>query len=237
MEGAEAGTSRVKMIEKRPVVWLLLLAVVLFVALGAVLLARTRATGPPVPRTTRATKQEAIALYNKGDFKKALPKLEAYVEGHPADAQSRGMLASSYWLSGKSEQALAEYLVILKDKPEDAETLYKVGILYQQIQKPALSTSYLRKAVAANPKAPLFHVELAKALTREKKYARAVAEWKEAIALSPANQKYQSLIYAQLGDTYSLSKDKAKAVEAYRKAVELDDGNGYAQQQLKKTGE
>lgn len=236
MEGTEEGSSRVKASERRPAIWLLLLAVVLFVALAAVLLVRMRGAEPSAPPTTRATKQQATALYNKGDFKKALPKLQAYVKGHPADAESRSMLASSYWLSGKSKQALAEYLVLLKDTPEDAETLYKVGILYQQMRKPALSTSYLRKAVAANPKAPLFHVELAKALQREKKYAAAVAEWKEAIALSPANQKYQSLIYAQLGDTYLLSKDKAKAREAYDKAIELDDDNGYARQGLEKAG-
>jgi len=221
----EAG-SRVNASERRPALWLLISAVVLFVVLGAVLLARMKGAGPTVPAATKATKQEATSLYNKGDFKKALPKFSAYVQGHPTDSGSRSMLASSYWLSGKPNQALSEFLLLLKDKPKDAETLYKVGILYQQMQKPALSTSYLRKAVAANSKTPLFRVELAKALT----------QWKQAIALSPANQKYQSLIYAQLGDTYSLSKDKPKAKDSYGKALELDADNGYAQEQLKKLG-
>ena len=231
----EAG-SRVNASERRPALWLLISAVVLFVVLGAVLLARMKGAGPTVPAATKATKQEATSLYNKGDFKKALPKFSAYVQGHPTDSGSRSMLASSYWLSGKPNQALSEFLLLLKDKPKDAETLYKVGILYQQMQKPALSTSYLRKAVAANSKTPLFRVELAKALTREKQYAAAVTQWKQAIALSPANQKYQSLIYAQLGDTYSLSKDKPKAKDSYGKALELDADNGYAQEQLKKLG-
>jgi len=184
---------------------------------------------------TSATKKQAIALFNEGNFKKAIPKLQVYVAGHPNDVKSHSVLAQSYWLAGNTNAALSQYLEIVKIQPNDADTRYRLGILYGLLKENKKSINNLKAAARINPKLAVFRAELAKAYARSGKYGQAIKSWRRALDLTPAgNSLYRAGIYTEIGNIYLLKKDKANAKSAYEEGLKIDAGNKYLQSQLEK---
>lgn len=189
------------------------------------------------PATNADTKKQAVSLFNKGNFQKAIPKLKVYVDEHPSDAGARTVLAQSYWLNGKNKQALDQYLEIIKIKPDDADTLYRLGILYGLLKQNDKSIGSLEKAVKVNPRLAVFQAELAKAYARTGKYDQAVNHWQKALELTPeSNATYRAGVLAEIGNDYVLKGDNAKAREAYTQGLTIEPGNAYLKSQLQKLG-
>lgn len=233
-----ADVKRVDRVETRKqskrFVYLLVISVV---AVALILIWQFR-SGPSVKTkstATVATKKQAIALFNKGDFKKAIPKLKVYVDGHPGDTDARSVLAQSYWLDGKNKSALGQYLVIIKIKPNDAATHYRLGILYGLLKEDKKAISSLKEAARINPQLAVFQAELAKAYARGGNYDKAIGSWRQAFTLTPVgNAAYRAGIYAEIGNIYVLKHDVAKARNYYGEGLKLDGDNKYLKSQLDK---
>lgn len=181
-------------------------------------------------------KKEAIKLYNQGKFKNALPLLEKYLKNHPKDVEARTLLASSYWLKGQVEMAAKEYLKALNFKPNDSDLLYRLGILFRQLNQDDRAVDYLEKAVSARPEIPLYHAELAKTYTKKSLYDQSLAHWEKVLELTPEGEKYRAIIFAEIGNVYVLKGDVNKARESYQKGLAVEPENSYLKAQLEKTG-
>ncbi len=210
--------------------------VVVATALAVILFSNSSKKAKPKSTAKPSQKLEGIKLYNQGKVKEALPKLEAYVSGHPKDIEARDKLASSYWLTGKSKKALAEYLKILKLKPGDADTMYRLGILYRQLNDTKKVGFYLKKAVKEKPEVAIYRSELAKWYSSQRKYDKAIEQWNKVLELGPDNNVYKANVYAELGDTYLLNNDVDQAREAFKKGLSLDSENQHLKTQLQKIG-
>ncbi len=211
------------------IIIILVVAFILFWFLRSGQSTKTKST------VTVETKNKAVALFNKGDFKKAIPKLKVYVNEHPGDIKARSILAQSYWLDGNNKVALNQYLMIIKIKPDDADTYYRLGILYGSLKENKRSISSLKEAVRINPKLAVFQAELAKAYARSGKYDQAINGWRRALDLTPeSNSSYRAGIYAEIGNLYLLKNDSGNAGSAYEEGLKIDGNNEYLKSQLNK---
>lgn len=90
----------------------------------------------------------------------------------PDNQQVKRLLAEAYAISGSQDRALKQYRVILQKDPEDFETWYEQGILFEQMKDTAGAISSLQKAYALQG-VPTYGLELAH-LYAEQKNAKAL---------------------------------------------------------------
>jgi len=171
------------------------------------------------------SRKQIIDTYNKGDYKAVIPSLESFLAANKNDAQMREILASSYLLSGDNKRAGDEYQLLLKTKPNDAELLYKVGILLERTGRQNEAITYLNRAAQAAPNVILFHSEVARADTRAKYYDNAIDEWKKVLNLLPPADKLRSSVLAELANIYILQNDFVQAKGIIATGLSIDPNN------------
>jgi len=211
--------------------WISLAVVFIILAIGFTI--KVWPKGAPVEnkdsnnasQAVKVDKKEIIEAYGKGDFKAVIPSLEKYLSRNPDDQEMREILASSYLLTGDKKHAFKEYEAILEAKPNDPETLYKIGIVLQHMDRTNEAITYLVRATQAAPNVILFRSELARANTKAKYYAEAIEEWKIVLNLLPAADKARASIFAEIANVYILQNEFLQAKEAIANGLALDPTN------------
>ncbi|MDR3146188.1 MAG: tetratricopeptide repeat protein [Treponema sp.] len=120
-----------------------------------------------------------------------------------------------YYKYNQAEEALKEYLLLLKLAPKKSEYYYWAGKLFAERNRGDMAGNYLRKAAELNPREGKIHFELGAMLYREKKAAEAKSELETAL-------KYQSdnaQAHFYLGKLQKDAKDHRGALESFEKAA------------------
>ena len=227
-------------IGKAVVITLAILLLISIIGVGV----RFFSKGPATDSSTRQNadqpiiddKQAIIEKYNKGEFAAAIPSLEKYLSKNPSDQEIREFLASAYLLSGNGARSVKEYQTILKAKPGDADTLYKIGVVLQHMDRGNEAITYLNQAVQAAPDVILFHSELARANARAKFYREAVEEWKIVLNLLPPADKARASALAEIANIYILRGEFAPAKEAIANGLEIEPSSDALLELEKKLG-
>jgi tetratricopeptide (TPR) repeat protein len=171
------------------------------------------------------TVTQITTLYDSGDFKKASTALARYLASNPNDLRMREMLASSYMLIGKNQEAISEYETILKSKQNDADVLYKIGIIKQRMGKQREAIDFLKQASKAAPDVLLINIELARANTEAKMYDDAIEAWKSSLKLIPENDKARVGIIIELANIYLIKADFEKARAVLEDGLAIEPNN------------
>jgi tetratricopeptide (TPR) repeat protein len=206
-----------------------LLALIVIVAAGAAAfylwpntpaMMKTNVSGDDELTVTQITN-----LYDEGKFEPAAKALVKYVASNPSDSNMREMLASSYLMTGKNSEAINEYETILKAKPNDADLLYKVGVIKQKMDQQQDAITYLKRASEASPTVLLFKIELARANTKAKQYEDAIKEWKSALDLLPENDEARINVIAELANIYLIQTNFKEAQKILDNGLQIDPEN------------
>jgi len=115
---------------------------------------------------------------------------------------------------GQVEEALKEYLLLIKLEPYQADNYYWAGKLFQERSRSDMATTYLKKAVELDPRNGSAHFELGMLLYREKRSVEAKAELESALKYEPDNAKG----YFYLGKLLKDNHDYVGALLAFEKA-------------------
>ncbi len=105
----------------------------------------------------------------------------------------RKQAAELYRKFGQPEEALKEYLLLIKKEPVQADHYVAIGELFEERQMSNKALPYLQKAVELNPRHAGAHLRLGILVYRKKKLLEARAELEAAIKLDPEN--YQANYY------------------------------------------
>ncbi|HWR36473.1 MAG TPA: tetratricopeptide repeat protein [Clostridia bacterium] len=116
--------------------------------------------------------------------------------------------------------AIEQYEAIVKIDPKSVEDHLLLGRLYRLNNELAKAESEFKTAVALQPNSEEAVSTLAYLYNEEGDSARA-----QAILESIPESERTAKVYAGLGYTYEQKKDYKHAIEAYKKAVELDKDN------------
>ena len=73
---------------------------------------------------------------NKGDiqvfYALVIKELERYVAGHPQDAEGRALMGYAYFKKGYIDQAISQYELALKIKPDDYSIRHDLGVALRE---------------------------------------------------------------------------------------------------------
>ena len=130
------------------------------------------------------------------------------------EIEFRETIAALYAKFNEADEALKEYILLIKLHPENPGYYYHSGKLFSSRNRGDLAEQYLRKAISLNPKEGSYHFELGMLYYLSKRIKEASAEFEEALNLNP--QDGQILLY--MGKILKDSKDYAGAVSYLEKA-------------------
>lgn len=120
--------------------------------------------------------------------------------------------------AGALGRALAAYQDLLAADPANADALHLTGVLAHQMGRTSVGIACIEQALQLNPRAPLYHRNMAELRKATGDHARAAAHLRQAAALDPANVDTR----IALGLALAADGDIAGAIESYRAALALD---------------
>jgi tetratricopeptide (TPR) repeat protein len=123
-------------------------------------------------------------------------------------------LAALYSQFHEPEEALKEYIVLIKQNPQNPEYYFQAGRIFGSRNRYDLSEQYIRKAVSLNPKEGRYHFELGILYYLGKRIKEAGAEFEAGLKIDPYNA--QALLYT--GKILKDAKDYAGAIPYLEKA-------------------
>ena len=130
------------------------------------------------------------------------------------EAEFRETLASLYAKFHEEEEALKEYVLLIKNHPENADYYYQAGKLFSGRNRADLAEQYLRKAASLSPKERLYRFDLGMHYYLNKRIKEAGAEFEAALRINPTDG--QILLY--MGKIFKDSKEYANAIPYLEKA-------------------
>jgi tetratricopeptide (TPR) repeat protein len=172
------------------------------------------------PKNAEAHYYLGLAYHGDGRDELALMEFKAVnqlgiTDKNIPEVEFRQLLAQLFIRYKQGEEALKEYLLLIKLRPSQSDYYYWAGKLFTERNRTDMAANYLRKAVELNPKDGKVLYELGVMLYKDKKA-------REAKAALEAALKYQSdnaQIHFYLGKIQKDAKDYTAAAGAFEKAA------------------
>jgi len=130
------------------------------------------------------------------------------------ETEFRETIAGLYAKFNEPEEALREYILLIKKHPENAEYYFRAGKLFPGRNRPDLAEQYMKKAVSLNPAEERYRFDLGVQYFLSKKNKEATAELEAALKLNPSNGDAQFY----LGKILKSAKDYTGAIACLEKA-------------------
>ncbi|MDR1893086.1 MAG: tetratricopeptide repeat protein [Spirochaetales bacterium] len=143
-----------------------------------------------------------------GDFSSACPEREY-----------RQTIAQLYKNYNQPEEALKEYLLLIKLEPQNAEFYYQSGMLFENRKRPDKAIQYYQKAISLDTRHSNAHFALGSLYFARQNYIEARGELEIALRFNPDNYKAHFII----GKILRESKNYSQAVAAFEKAMKDPD--------------
>jgi tetratricopeptide (TPR) repeat protein len=135
-------------------------------------------------------------------------------DGYTKEDEFRKKIAALYERFSQPEEALKEYLLLIKLQPNVAEYYLKAGQLFEQRDKSGKAMNFYRKAIELNGRLAEAHQRLGYILYRSKKPLESKNEFEAAIKNDPSS--YQAHFY--LGKLQKESHDYVAALLSFERA-------------------
>lgn len=168
-----------------------------------------------------------------GQFESCAEQYRIIVHRTPKDVKARLNAAECLMLARNYLEASNELDEALKWKRDQDDVYAHLGQLYYLTHKYRQARTALNQALKRNPRHRYAHQYMGLTLEKLTRDAEAIKQLR--VSLGGAGKKDQILIGLHLGDIYARNQDYDKAVEAYRKVLDLDGNNFDGAFQLSRT--
>ena len=136
------------------------------------------------------------------------------------------VLAYSYRLQGKLDQALAYDSKALKIKPDHAPSHYNMGLVFSQMGKLDEAVAQFEQALQTDPDLVDAHANAGKLLGLQGKFQEASDHFRKALAIEPLDAEIHSELGTVLGRQGKFDEAVAQFNEALRIKPEFADAHG-----------
>ena len=130
------------------------------------------------------------------------------------ETEFRETIASLYTRYNETEEALKEYIMLIKLHPENPEYYFMAGKLFSSRNRGDLAEQYFRKAISINSKEKRYHIELGMNYYMAKRIKEANVVFDTVIKLDPQD----GLAQLYMGKILKGAKDFAGSIPFLEKA-------------------
>ena len=152
--------------------------------------------------------------------KKAIAKLQQYLDLHPDEDGARVLLAKIFIHQHAFEKAIAQFQLIHRHNPEEIQSMLLLSELYISRRQPDQAVKILRQILAIRPDSYPAHVLLARLFAGKGEVDNALKQYRKALALNQSTE-----LEMELGDFYLQQKRYGKAARLYKKIVSREPDN------------
>jgi serine/threonine-protein kinase len=162
----------------------------------------------------------AIALAKQGKLAEAIKECRKAVEVEPKDADAHALLAGFLADDRQWKESLvhAQKAVTLDDRLPEAH--YRLGEALAHLNQLEKAMAAYREAIKLRPKYAIAHSHLGIVLGKLNRHKEAAAAHRRALAIEPVAGEYYNLGLALSGQG-----ELQEAVDAYRKAIDLNEND------------
>jgi len=131
------------------------------------------------------------------------------------ELEFRKQMAALFVQFGQDEEALKEYVLLIKAEPAEAAHYFNAGQLFEKHGRSDQAHKYYKKALELDPSHAQAHLRLGMLLYRAKREADARAELESALRFGPDN--YEAAFY--IGKIFKDNKEFTSAVNYFEKSL------------------
>ena len=137
------------------------------------------------------------------------------------DLIDKGLAAQQ---GGDTKEARAQYEAALGISSNDPEALHLLGLVHEQENDRPGAIAMIERAIAVDPAEPIFRLNLAAILEKDRQFDAAAEHVRAAVQSRPQS----SDLATRLGDMELHRNDAAQAAAAFKRAYQLDQNNAAA---------
>jgi tetratricopeptide (TPR) repeat protein len=179
------------------------------------------------PNDADAYYNVGIAFAQQGQSEQAIEAYQNVLRLEPHNNQAHNNLGAVYRNQGRNEEAAGEFRSALQQNPADALAAFNLASVLEQLGRLDEANGAARIALRIAPQDADNHSLLAGVLVKQGKLSEAMQECREAARLQPTAAAYNNLALV-----LSLQGDREGAVQALRKALEIDPNNADARKNI-----
>lgn len=173
------------------------------------------------PRSAEAHSAQGEVFEAQGRDKEAIAEYQQAINLAPEDWRWPMSLGVAQYRQGNQKEALSQFERAAALEPDNAMSFYDLSIMHRQSGQLEQASKELDRSISLDP-TDRKYAALGSILLFQGQYDKAAEMERKAIALNP--NSYQA--YEDLGAAYSWSgTNRDKAVQAYRKAIELEEAD------------
>ena len=135
------------------------------------------------------------------------------------ETEFREAVAVLYAKFNEPDEALKEYILLIRQHPENPEYYFQAGKLFFLRNRANLADQYLRKAVLLNPTEARYNFELGLFYFLSKRIKDAATQFETVLKLNPSDG--EALLY--MGKIYKGTKDYAGSIPYLEKAARVQE--------------
>jgi tetratricopeptide (TPR) repeat protein len=143
---------------------------------------------------------------------------ESGLEDYMNTAMYWNTLGSTYYKSGKYEEAIESYKQAIRIDPDYAMAHYNLGLAYVESGKYKEAIESYKQALRIDPDSAIAHYNLGVAYGESGKYKEAIESYKQVVRIDP---DYADA-HCNLGVAYYESGMNKEAIEAFKQVVRID---------------
>jgi tetratricopeptide (TPR) repeat protein len=155
---------------------------------------------------------------SRGNMDLAFAAIERALSIDPNDASANAAIAGLYARTGRLEDAEAAYRKALAFEPDSLRTLASFADFLANQGRYDDAIKQWKAIIRIAPDDHSTMVNLGSVMTETGKLSEAITMYQQAIAIQPS-----AMAYSNLGTTYSRAENYEAALDAYLKAIEIDD--------------
>jgi Flp pilus assembly protein TadD len=181
-----------------------------------------------VPQHMQDTLNEAIRLYNAGDYAEALATAERFLQAAPEQVLAMNIAAACLGIMGKLHEAESYCRRILALQLDHADTHNNLGVLLKRQHRFAEAELSYRRVLALQPNHVEAHNNLGDLFYEQGRLAEAEQRYHHTLNLRPNH----AATHHNLGRIYRAQGRPREAEACYRRVLTLLPNNAEAQSDL-----
>jgi len=154
----------------------------------------------------------------RGEFAQALQGADEAIRISPTNLAARSLRAAALQGLGKTDEARAQLLAVLKARPDSAEIKFRLGLLEISAKNYPAAEKVFRECISSNQGEVACQIGLAEVMAAQKQYDKAIALLTEQLQKHPERRELQLAV----GNTAVLSERYDLAVKTFKQMIEKD---------------